>query len=98
MGLGSPREFESPPRRFILQDESGKKTDFNLNCININNFEKFLLVQRNLSKATVINHVCHLNIFPKYFNKDFKDIDVNDIQDFILNIKKKRTSATYKTN
>ncbi|KAF5419039.1 MAG: hypothetical protein C5S44_11745 [Candidatus Methanocomedens sp.] len=46
----------------------------------------------------MINHVCHLNFFPKYFNKDFKDIDVNDIQDFILNIKKKRTSATYKTN
>jgi hypothetical protein len=46
----------------------------------------------------VKNHVRHLNIFIKYFNKDFKDIDIYDIQDFMLNIKKKRTSATYKIN
>jgi site-specific recombinase XerD len=98
VGLGSPREFESPPRRLFLQDESGKKSDFDLNGININNFEKFSLIQRNLSKATVKNHVRYLNIFMKYFNRDFKDTDINDIQDFMLNIKKKRTSATYKIN
>ena len=79
MGLGSPREFESPPRRLFLQDESGKKSDFDLDCINTNNFEKFLLVQRNLNKATVKNHVRYLDIFLKSVNKDIQDIDVNDI-------------------
>ena len=60
------------------------------------NFEKFLLVQRNLNKATVKNHVRYLDIFLKSVSKDIHDIEVNDIQDFMLEIKEKRTLATYK--
>jgi len=33
----------------------------------------------------VKNHIRYLSIFLKYFDKDFQDIDVNDIQDFMLN-------------
>ena len=96
MGLGSPREFESPSRRFFLQDESGKKSDFTNDCINMKEFEKFLLVQRNLSEATVENHIRYLDIFLKSIAKDIHDIGINDIQNFLLEIKKKRTLATYK--
>ena len=79
VGLGSPREFESPPRRLFSQNESYNKSDISNDCINTNNFEKFLLVQRNLNKATVKNHVRYLDIFLKSVNKDIQDIDVNDI-------------------
>ncbi|HUV83701.1 MAG TPA: site-specific integrase, partial [archaeon] len=64
--------------------------------MNINNFEKFLLVQRNLSKATVNNHVRYLDIFLKFVDKDIDKINVKDIQDFMFEIKKTRTLATYK--
>jgi len=96
VGLGSPREFESPPRRLFLQDESVNQSDFTNDCINIKDFEKFLLVQRNLNKATVKNHVRYLDIFLKSANKYIQDIEVNDIQDFMFEIKEKRTIATYK--
>ena len=56
---------------------------------------EFLLVQRNLNKATVKNHR-YLDIFLKSVNKETQDIEVNDIQDFMLGIKEKRTLATYK--
>ena len=42
------------------------------------------------------NHVRYLDIFLKSVNKDIQDIEVNDIQDFMLEIKDKRTLATYK--
>ncbi len=42
MGLGSPREFESPPRRFFLRDENGKKRDFANDCIKMKYIKKFL--------------------------------------------------------
>ncbi len=61
--LGSPREFESPPMRLFFQDESGKKSDFPNDCIYTKYFEKFLLVQRNLNKATVKNYVRYIDIF-----------------------------------
>jgi len=96
VGLGSPREFESPPRRLFLQDENNKKSDLSKDCINTKDFEKFLLVQRNLNKAAVKNHVRYIDIFLKSVNKDIQDIEVNDIQDFMLEIKDKRTLATYK--
>ena len=41
VGLGSPREFESPTQRFSLQDESGKKRKFNNDCINTKIFHIF---------------------------------------------------------
>jgi len=44
----------------------------------------------------VKNHVRYLDIFLKSVSKDIQDIDVNDIQDFLLGIKEKRTLATYK--
>gem|GEM_PF-2740192 len=78
------------------QDEIGTKSDFSNDCINTKEFEKFLLVQRNLNKATVKNHISYLDIFLKSVNKDIHDIEVNDIQDFMLGIKEKRTLATYK--
>ena len=96
VGHGSPREFESRPRRLFLQDKCGKNSDYSNNCINTKDLEKFLLVQRNLNKATVKNHVRYLDIFLKFVNKDFYDINENDIQDFMLEIKDKRSLATYK--
>ena len=44
VGLGSPREFESPPRRLFLRDENGKKSNHPNDRINTKDFEKFLLV------------------------------------------------------
>jgi len=44
----------------------------------------------------VKNHVGYLDIFLKSVNKEVQDIEVNDIQDFMLGIKEKRTLATYK--
>ena len=42
VGLGSPREFESPLRRLFLQDEGGKKSDFTNDCNKIKYFNKLL--------------------------------------------------------
>jgi hypothetical protein len=41
VGLGSPREFESPPRRLVLWDGRGKNRDFINGCIDIKDFNKF---------------------------------------------------------
>jgi integrase/recombinase XerD len=44
----------------------------------------------------VKNHIQYLDIFLKSVSRDIQDIVVNDIQDFMLEIKEKRTLATYK--
>jgi hypothetical protein len=80
----------------FLQDESGKKSDFANDCIKMKYFDKFSLIQRNFNRATVKNHVRYLDIFLKSANKNIQEINVSDIQDFMLEIKEKRTLATYK--
>ncbi len=96
MGLSPSGVRISLSASSFSQDDGGKKSDFSDGCINTKDFEKFLLVQRNLNKATVKNHIQYLDIFLKSVRKDIQDIEVNDIQDFMLEIKEKRTLATYK--
>ncbi len=59
-------------------------------------FEKFLIVQKNLSDTTVKHHVQNLGIFLKSVGKKNKYIEPTDIQDFLLEIKKTKNSWTYK--
>ena len=95
MGLSPSGVRISLSASSFSQDDGSKKSDFSNDCINTKDFEKFLLVQRNLNKATVKNHIQYLDIFLKSVSKDIQDIEVNDIQDFMLEIKEKRTLATY---
>jgi site-specific recombinase XerD len=58
------------------------------NCsIDTKDFEKFLTVQKNLSDATVKNHLRALNTFLKY---------KKPVEDFLTYIKETKSSETYK--
>ncbi|VVB91018.1 Tyrosine recombinase XerA [uncultured archaeon] len=65
-----------------------------MGSIDTSAFEKFLIVQKNLSDTTVKYHIQNLGVFLKSVGK--KNIESADIQDFMLEIKKTKTSWTYK--
>jgi site-specific recombinase XerD len=62
----------------------------------MSDFEKFLCVQKNLSGATVKNHVRYLDIFLRSVRKSSDSIEESDIQEFMSGIKQTKSSQTYK--
>jgi len=52
--------------------------------INTKDFEKFLIVQKNLSNATVKNHIRYLGIFMQSVGKGVDRFGISDIQEFML--------------
>ena len=77
----SPHEGSIPSLGVMLFEEEGIK-DINKDVnINIDNFKTFLIVQKNLSDATVKNHIRYFVIFLQYLNK--RRIENEDIQNSI---------------
>jgi hypothetical protein len=72
----------------VFKDDSEKnKPKVALDGINTKEFEDFLTMQKNLSDATVKNHVQYLGIFLQSVGEGVDGIGISDIQDFMLKIK-----------
>ncbi len=92
MPLGSS---SLPLGALVLKEVGVKDINKDVN-INIDNFKRFLIVQKNLSDATVKNHVRYSVIFLQAIGKSIDSIGIEDIQDFMLEIKKTKATETYK--
>ncbi len=55
--------------------------------LNTKDFEMFLRVQKNLSDATVKNHIRYLGIFLRSIGRSIDGIKTADIQEFMVGIK-----------
>jgi integrase/recombinase XerD len=64
------------------------KNGINTNTFSKQDFEKFLQVQKNLTERTIETHLLNADVF---FRKDMS------IDDFLLNIKKTRSTSTYRS-
>ncbi len=79
----------------IFKGNSIKKESEDVN-ISLNDFEKFLCVQKLLSRRTVESHLINIKGFLRHVNKPVSQITPHDVQEFLGHIKETKSPGTYR--